>query len=70
MLVGVLQIVSDILPNTPDVSSNLPGGFQHLNTTLNRLALGKQAQSVTDRLLQMTHALFILDNAAKKGRQL
>lgn len=70
MLAGVLQTVSEILPNTPYVSSNLHGGFQHLNTTFNRFVLGKQAQSVTEILLQMTHTLFILDSAAKEERQL
>lgn len=70
MLSGGLQTVSDILPNAPDVSSNLLGGLQLLSTTLIRLVVGKQAQSVTEILLQKTHALFILDSAAKKERQL
>lgn len=66
MVTDVLQSVSDFLPNTQNVSSNLLQGLQHCNTTFNRLLLGKQAQSVTEILLQMTHTLFILDSAAKE----
>lgn len=56
MLAGVIQTVSEILLN---VSSNLPGGLQHLNTTFNRLVMGKQAQSVTEILSQMTHTFHL-----------
>lgn len=69
MLTDVLQTVSEILSKTQNVSSNLLGGLHHCNTTFSRLLLGKQAQSVTEILLQMTHTLFILDSAAKEERQ-
>lgn len=63
MLAGVLQTVSEIL-------LNVPGGLQHLNTTFNRLVLGKQAQSVTEILLQMTHTRFILETVQLRRREL
>lgn len=66
MVTDVLQTISDFLPITQYVSSNLLEGLQHCNTIFNRLLLGKQAQSVTELLLQMTHTLFILDSAAKE----
>lgn len=48
MLAGVLQTVSEILPNTPNMCPPIClEDFQHLNTTFNRFVLGGQAQPLT-----------------------
>lgn len=68
MLIGVFQIVSDIQIRLMCLQICLEDS--HVSTQHSMgLRRGKQAQSVTEILLQTVHTLFILDSAAKE-RQL